>query len=113
MKGYTLGQYDILWVLSALNQLCSGIHNDEIPLVQVVTAFRKLFVTKQQEHQSVVSFREEFEHNVQALQAVGATIKLPTLCLKLEEQLDPDNKLTETVKQVCAFVRVMALTFLT
>ena len=25
MKGYTSGQYNILWVLSALNQLCSGI----------------------------------------------------------------------------------------
>ena len=112
MDDYTSGQYDILWVLSALNQLCSGIHNNEIPIVQVVTAFRKLFVTKQHEHQSIISFREEFKHNVQTLQAVGATIKLPASCLKLEEQLDPDNKLTETVKQDRAFARVMALTFL-
>ena len=113
MKDFTSGQYNILWVLSALNQLCSGIHNDEIPLVQVVTALRKLFVTKQQDNQSVTSFREEFEQNVKALTADGATIKLPASCLKLEEQLDTNNTLTETEKQDRAFDRVTALTFLT
>ena len=113
MKGLTSGQYDTLWVLSALDQLCSGIYNDEIPLVQVVTALRILFVTKQQEHQSVTSFREEFEQNIMALAAVGATIKHPESCFKLEEQLDPNNTLKETKKQDRAFDHVMALTFLT
>ena len=84
MDNHATGQYDIIWVLSAINQLCSGIHNDESPLLQVVTTLRKLFVTKQQEHHSLHSFREEFEQNFQALCTVGATITLPKVCLKLE-----------------------------
>ena len=84
MDNHATGQYDIIWVLSAINQLCSGIRNDESPLLQVVTALRKLYVTKQQENQSLYSFREEFEQNVQALRAVGAIITLPESCLELE-----------------------------
>ena len=34
MKGHSTGQYDVLWVLSALNQMCSGTRNDQIPLLQ-------------------------------------------------------------------------------
>ena len=108
MDGHATGQFDIIWVLSAINQLCSGIHNNESPLVQVVTTLRELFVTKQQENQSLNSFREEFQQNIQALHAVGAAITLPKLCLKLEEQLDPENTPTATEKQECAFARMLA-----
>ena len=64
MMDHLNGKYDILWVLATLNQLCSGIHNDEIPLLQVITAFHKLFLYKQAEHQHATNFREEFELNV-------------------------------------------------
>ena len=99
MKDHITGQYDILWVLAALNQLCSGIHNDEIPLLQVATAFIKLFLHKQPENQHATQFREEFEHNVRTLKAVGATIKLPEACLKLEENLEQPATLTGAKKQ--------------
>ena len=77
MKGHLTGKYNILWVLAALNQLCSGIHNDEIPLLQLATALSKLFLYKQPEHQHATDFRKEFELNVCDLKAVGATITLP------------------------------------
>ena len=112
MKDHTTGKYGILWVLAALNQLCSIIHNDEIPLLQVTTAFRKLFVHKQPENQHKTQFREEFEHNVRALKAVGTTITLPAVCLKLEEHLEQTTALTDDKKQDRAFERLMALVFL-
>ena len=112
MKDHTTGKYGILWVLAALNQLCSIIHNDEIPLLQVTTAFRKLFVHKQPENQHATQFREEFDHNIRALKAVGATITLPAACLKLEENLEQTTTLTDNEKQKRAFERLMALVFL-
>ena len=113
MKDHDKGQYNILWVLAALNQLCSGIHNDEIPLVQVATALSKFFLYKQSEHQHATDFREEFELNVRALEAVGATITLPEACLKLEENLDQTTTtLTDDMKQERAFERLTALVFL-
>ena len=48
MNGYGTGQYDILWVLSVLNQMCIGIRNDQIPLLQTYNAIRKVFTYKQQ-----------------------------------------------------------------
>ena len=113
MTDHDKGQYDILWVLAALNQLCSGIHNDEIPLLQVATALSKLFLYKQSEHQHATDFREEFELNVRALKVVGATIALSEACLKLEENLDQaTTTLTDDVKQERAFERLMVLVFL-
>ena len=102
-KDHITGKYDILWVLVALNQLCSGIHNDEIPLLQVATALSKLFLHKQPENQHATKFREEFEHNACALKAVGATITLPESCLKLEENLEQNTTLNGNEKQKRAF----------
>ncbi len=113
MNGHAAGQYDILWVLSAINQLCNGVRNDQSPLLQVVTALRRLYVTKQQDQHSLHQFREEFEQNVLALKAIGATITLPESCLELEDQLDPNNKPSEKQKQERALERVMALSFIT
>ena len=63
MKDHSAGQYDVLWVLSALGQMCSGIRNDEIPLLQVLNAIRKVFTHRQQENQSAAAFKEEFVIN--------------------------------------------------
>ena len=41
MKGHSTGQYDVLWVLSAPSQMCSGIDNNQIPLLQVLNDMRK------------------------------------------------------------------------
>ena len=104
MKDHDKGQYSILWVLAALNQLCSGIHNGEIPLIQVANALNNFFLFKQPEHQHATDFREEFELHVRALKAVGATIKLPEACLKLEENLEQSTTtLSDDVKQERAF----------
>ena len=47
MKDHSTGHYDILWVLSALSQMCSGISSDESPLLQVYNAIRKVFNHRQ------------------------------------------------------------------
>ena len=60
MKGHSAGQYNVLWVLSALSQMCSGIRNDRIPLLQVLNSIRKVFTHKQQENRSAAAFKEEF-----------------------------------------------------
>ena len=60
MKDHSTGQYDVLWVLSALSQICSGIRKDEIPLLQVFNATRKVFTHKQQEQHSALVFKDEF-----------------------------------------------------
>ena len=110
MKGHGTGQYDVLWVLSALNQMCSGIRNDQITLLLVFNAMRKIFTHKQQEHQSAPAFKDKFVKNVRAMKAVSATITLPAFCLELEGNLDPNNTLTDDVKQARAFEHLMSLT---
>ena len=114
MKDHSTGQYNILWVLSTLSQICSGIRNDEIPLLQVFNAIRKVFTHKQHENQSAPAFKEEFVQNIHAMKAVGATITLPAACLELEANLDPDktNLPGDNVKQARAFERLMALAYL-
>ena len=104
MKDHYKSQYDNFWVLAALDQLCSSIYNDKIPLLQVTTTLSKLSLFKQPEHQHATDFREEFELHVRALKAVGATIKLPEACLKLEENLEQSTTtLSDDVKQERAF----------
>ena len=98
--------------LAALNQLCSSIHNDEIPLLKVATALSQLFLHKQPQYQHATPFREELELNLRALKAVGATITLLEACLTLEENLEQTTTLTEPEKQERAFERLMALVFL-
>ena len=105
-------QYDILWVLSALSQMCSGICSDESPLLQVFNAIRKVYTHRQQENQPASTFREEFVQTVRAMKTVGATITLPAVCLELEEKLDSGKTLSDDVKQALAFERLMALTHL-
>ena len=112
MKDHSTGQYDVLCVLSALSQICSGIRKDEIPLLQVLNTIRKVFTNKQQDQQSALVFKVEFVQNVRALKAVGATITLSAACLELEENLDPDKTLSDEVKQTCAFELLMALAYL-
>ena len=112
MKDHTTGQYDILWVFSALSHVCSGIHSDKSPLFQVFNAIRKVFTIKQQENQPASTFREEFVQTVHALKIVGATITMPDACLELEEKLYSRKTLSDDVKQARAFERLMALTYL-
>ena len=112
MKGHGTGQYDVLWVLSALNQMCSGIRNNQILLIQVFNAIRKVFTCKQQDNHSVPAFKDEFVQHVHAMKAVSATITLPVACLESEANLDPDKTLTDEVKQTRAFEHLMALTYL-
>ena len=113
MKDHYKSQYDNFWVLAALDQLCSSIYNDKIPLLQVTTTLSKLSLFKQPEHQHATDFREEFELNASDMKAVGATITLPAACLKLEENLEhTTTTLTDNVQQERAFERLMALVFL-
>ena len=91
MKGHAEGQFDILWVLSSLTQLSSGIRNDQFPLLQAYNAVRKVFTHKQQEHQTASVFKDEFEQHVQAMQAVGVTITFPDTFLELEATRSPSK----------------------
>ena len=99
MKGHSAGQYDVLWVLCALSQMCSSIRNDQIPLLQVLNSICKVFTHKQQEQQSATAFKEDFVQHVRAMKAVGAIITLPAACLELEKSLDPNKTLSNEVKQ--------------
>ena len=106
MKGHDTGQYNILWVLNAFNQMCSGIRNNQISLLQAYNAIRNIFTHKQQENCTVAAFKDEFVQNAHA------TITLSAVCLELEASLDSNktNPPTDAVKQARAFERLMALT---
>ena len=112
MKGHDEGQFDILWVLSSLAQLTSGIRNDQFPLLQAYNAVRKVFTHTQQEQHTPTVFKDEFEQHVQAMQAVGVTITFPDTFLELEATRSPSKILTDAEKQASAFARFMALTYL-
>ena len=112
MKDHSTGQYNILWVLSALSQMCSGIRSDESPLLQVFNAIRKVLTHRQKENQPASMFREEFVQTARAMRTFGTTITLPAACLELEAKLDPSKTLSDDVKQARAFERLMALTYL-
>ena len=94
--------------------MCSGICNNQIPLLQIYNAIRKVFTYKQQHYHSLATFKDDFEHKVRALKAVSTTITLSSVCLELEANLDPNktNPPDDDVKQARAFERLMALAFL-
>ena len=104
MKGHDSGQYDVLWFLSALNQMCSGIRNNQIPCLQTYNAIHKVFTHKQQHFHTAATFNDEFEQNIRAIMAAGATITLSLMCLELGANLNPDktNPLNDDVKQARA-----------
>ena len=89
--GYDMCSLNIVWMLTAVHELCTGIKSKEHPLEGVYKALRKVFIIRQN-NMSLVDFKNEFNQAVKVFDSLGVKIILPANVLKKEKDPEASNE---------------------
>jgi len=76
-----------VWVMQALNELCSGIKGNEHPIEGDVKALRAIFNCKQY-NKTLASYHYKFREAVKTITLRGCRFKLSDNSIKAEKTLD-------------------------